>query len=186
MASEAVNPIENPQAWDIVYIGQVPCPGYCKVGEFPRSYEWDVKKGKGTQGATTTFVGKPPTKGSITFYLWTAQHFKEWAVFRPLLKYDPTKKSVQAVDIYHPSLADIDVNSVVTEEIGNIIHEGEQMYSIKVDFLEYFPAPKKSAVGTPSGSTSTQKGTTPGTPPDPIADAQQKEIAALLKKASEP
>lgn len=181
-----VNPIENPQAWDVVEIGQVESPGMCKVSGFKRSNEWDIKKGKGTVGATATYVGKPPAKGTIVFYLWTVAHFHEWDEFRPLLKYDPTKKAVQAVDIWHPALADIDVNSVIVDDIGQIEHEGQQLYSITVSLTEYFPAPKKSAVGTPAGSTSTQKGTTPGTPPDPIADAQQAEIAALLKKASEP
>lgn len=186
MSSGSINPIDNPQAWDTVTIGQVQSPGVCKVTGFKRQNEWDIKKGKGTLGATTTYVGKPPAKGSITFQLWTAFHFAEWDEFRPLLKYDPTKKAVQAVDIYHPSLADIDLNSVIVENIGAIEHEGQQLYTITVDFIEYFPAPKKSAVGTPTSSSTTQKGTTPGSPPDPIADAQQKEIAALLKKASEP
>lgn len=185
MTSAALNPIENPEAWDKVEIGQQESPGVCKVGDFKRAHEWDIKKGKGTIGGTVTFVGRPPAKGTITFYLWEAEHFEEWARFRPLLQYDPTKAAVTAVDIYHPSLADIGINSVVTESIGAIQHEGKQLYSIAVDFLEYFPPPKKSAVGTPTGSKSTA-GKTPGTTADPIADAQQKEIAALLVKAGEP
>ena len=55
-----------------------------------------------------------------------------------------------------------------------------------LDFLEYFPAPKKSAVSTPTTSQSTQGGTTPGTQPDPIGDAQQKQIADLWSKAQQP
>lgn len=184
--SGEVNPLENPQSWDEFIVGQAIGPGRCEVKGFKRSNEWDLKKGKGTVGATATYVGKPPAKGTVTFYLWTKEHFTAWDIFRKLLKYDPTKKSVQAIDIYYPSLADIDVNSVIVEDIGAIEHEGKQLYSIVLSLIEYFPSPKKSAVGTPSGSTSTQAGTTPGTPPDPVADAQQREIAALLKKASEP
>jgi hypothetical protein len=93
---------------------------------------------------------------------------------------------VQAVDIYHPSLADIEINSVVTESIGNIVHEGEQFYTIAVQFIEYFPPPKSSAVSTPTGSVANSSTNPTGAPPDPIGDAQQKEIAALLAKASAP
>ena len=189
MSSGAVNPIDNPQIWDVIRLGQAISPGICKVGEWKREHQWDVKKGKGTLGGTVTFVGRPPAKGSITFKLWTPDHFAEWDLFRPLLKFDPTKKTVSAIDIYHPSLADIDIHSVVTETIGNVVHEGDQLYSITVDFIEYFPPPKAAAVGTPSGSKSAKSTTgsnSTGKSDDPVADAQQKEIAALLKKAAEP
>lgn len=189
MSSGALNPIENPAAWDVVIVGQATSPGHCKIGEIKRGFEFDVKKGKGALGATITFVGRPPAKCAITFYLWLPQHFTDWDKFRPMLKYDPTKKAVQAIDIYHPSLADIELNSVVVESIGNIVHEGQQYYSIVVEFLEYFPPPKKSAVGTPTGSRprSDPSGASGSTSSgDPVADAQQKEIAALLKQATAP
>lgn len=184
--SAAVNPIENPQAWDVIYLGQTPSPGMCKLGGgFDRTYEWDTKKGKGTIGATSTFVQGPPVEGTITFYLWKVAHFTEWGIFRNLLKYDPLKKTAQAVDIYHPALADLTIHSVVTKKIGKIVHEGKQLYSITVDFLEYFPAPKKSATGTPTGSKNNAKKPA-GTPSDPVADAQQAEIKRLLAEAGKP
>jgi hypothetical protein len=184
--SGAIDPLSNPQAWDVIRVGQSTTPGLALVGEIKRKHEWDVKKGKGTFGATTTFVGRPPATVSVEFLLWLPSHFTAWDAFRPLLKYDPTKKSVQAVDVYHPAWADVDFKSVVTEAIGSITHKGKGLYSITVDFLEYFPAPKKSAVSTPTTSQSTQGGTTPGTQPDPIGDAQQKQIADLWSKAQQP
>jgi hypothetical protein len=185
--SGQIDPIGFPQVWDYVTVADHNSPGVCQVSGFRRDFEWDIKKGKGALGATISFVQRPPAKGTIKFLLWTADHFTQWDTFRPLLKYDPTKKSVQAIDLYHPSLADIDLSSVVTESIGAIVHEGQGLYSISVDFLEYFPPPKKSATGTPSGSASTAPaGTSAGAPPDPIADAQQKEIAALLAEAQKP
>jgi hypothetical protein len=186
MSSGALNPYSNPGAWDVVLVGQVTSPGICEVSEVKRAHEFDVKKGKGSYGATVTFVGRPPAKGSIKFKLWKPEHFTQWDSFRPLLKYDPTKKSVQAVDIYHPSYADVDLHSVVIESIGNIVRESLGLYSITVEILEYFPAPKKSAVSTPTQSQSTQAGTTVGTPPPAAQDAQEAEIAALMKQASAP
>lgn len=186
MSSGSLDPITSPQVWDVVKIGAQTSPGVCELSSFASKPEWDVKRGKGVMGATITFVGRPPSKGSITFKLWTPAHFAQWDLFRPAFKYDPTKKAVQAIDIYHPSLADIDLTSVVCEGIGAIKHEGGQLYTISVDLLEYFPPPKASAIGTPSGSTSAGKGTTPGKTTDPVADAQQAEIAALLVKAGQP
>lgn len=183
MSSGALDPITHSQAWDVIRVGQATSPGLAIPGEIKRKNQWDVKKGKGTLGSTTTFVGRPPGEVSVEFLLWLPSHFVQWDAFRPLLKYDPTKKTVQAIDVYHPSWADVDFKSVVTESIGSIIHKGKGLYSCTVEWLEYFPAAKRSAVSTPAGSKTTQSGTTPGTQPDPIGDAQQREIAALGKQA---
>ena len=187
MTSAVINPIINPQAWDFFTIGQKQSPGVLSsVTGWKRTSEFDKKKGKGTKGATMTYVGEPPAEGSFIIQLWRPIDFTEWALFLPLLKYDPTKKTVKAIDIYYPSLADININSVICEHIGAIIHEGRQLYTVTIEMIEYKPVPKSSAVSTADGSVSTQKKTTPGTPPKSADDEQQAEIARLMKKAAEP
>ena len=189
MASGAIDPILNAQDWDVITLGGQLSPGVCEVSEFKRAHEWDQKKGKGTLGATATYVGRPLAKGSIKFKLWTSLHFQQWDLFRQLFQYDPTKQNVTGVGIYHPSLADIGITSVVCESIGNIVHEGDGLYSVTVELLEYAPPPKASAVSTPTTSKTTTTiapGSPPGAPPDPVADAQQKEIKTLLQQASAP
>ena len=185
-----LSPLSNPQSWDVIQVGQQTSPGLCTLSGFKRANEWDVKKGKGTIGGTVTYVARPPAKGTITFQLWTEQHFTQWLAFLPLLKYDPTKKAVQAIDLYHPTLTMIDMTSFVTENVGAIEHAGNGLYTVVVDFLEYAPPPKASAVSTPSGSLATQHpgGTDApsGAPADAVGDAQQKEIAALLNRAGQP
>lgn len=182
-----LNPIDHPQAWDVVSLAGIDTPARCDVKGWKRQNKWDVKIGKGTAGATTTFVGKPPSKGSITFYAWTAAHFTAWDALLPLLQYDPSKKTKQALDIYHPALADIGVHSVVVDDdgIGAWEHEGGQLYSRSVAFLEWTQASKKSAVSTPTGSdsASTDPKTTPGTQPDPAVVALQQQAAGLLGQA---
>jgi len=182
-----INPIEHPAAYWKIILGKTSSPGVCQVSGFKRSAEWDVKKGKGTKGGTATLLQLPPAKGTVKFFLWKAEHWLEWASFRPLFKYDPTKKSVQAIDIYYPTLANIDVKSVVCEDIGAEEDEGEGKWSITVALLEYLPPPKKSAVSTPTGSTAGKGGAGKSSATtDPIADAQQKEIARLLEIAGRP
>jgi len=185
-----LNPIDNPQEWDVVFVSGVRSPGIIKdgnLGEWKRTHDFDIKKGKGTLGATVTFTNKPPAEGTITFMLWTAAQFAAWDSFLPLLKYDPTKKTVTAVDIYHPALDAIDVSSVVCTKIGNVVHEGKQLYSITVDFLEYFPTPALSAVSTPNQTTGSPPppGNT-GDPPPNAATAEEKEISSLLAQATAP
>lgn len=168
-----INPFVDPGSMDVVVIDGETCPGICELSGFSRPAEWDVKKGQGTKGATTTLAQLPPSKGSIKFFLWKQEHFDAWASsFLARFKYDPTKKTLTAVSIFHPALAWIYVNKVVTEDIGMLVHEGLGKYSIKVDLLEYLP-PAPAPPVTPI-------------PKDPVADAQQAEIARLLKLANEP
>jgi hypothetical protein len=184
MASEALNPFDHPQDWDSIRIGNVASPGVCTIDGFDREYGWDVKKGKGTAGATLTQTTTPPAEGTVTFELWDDGHFREWAEFRPLLKYDPAKKrNQQAISIYHPSLADLDIASVVTKKISPIKHLGGGRYQVKVEFIEFFPVPKVAAVSTPTSSKTTAGANKVGASDDPVADEQQRQIAALLKQA---
>lgn len=166
MASGSENPLSdynppisaNPNTWDVVKIAGQQCPGYCELSGFERKWKWDRKKGKGAQGATSTYTGVEPVEGEIIFYLWSGLHFQEWESFRSLFKYDPTKQpsltGTQAVDIYHASLADIGIKSVVCESISPIRHVGSNLFECRVKLLEYIPAPKASAVATPSGAKS--------------------------------
>lgn len=184
--SGGIDPFSFPDIWDTVLVSGVKSPGLCKLSNWKRAHEWDVKKGKGTLGAIVTFVGRPPAKGSIEFRLWTAQHFVDWDVFRALLKFDPSKKTIQAIPLYHPALADLEISQVVTENIGAIEHQGQGLYTISVDLIEYFPPPKRSAVGTPTGSKKRQDPNAPGTQTDPVSDALQKQIATLMQQAQTP
>ncbi len=190
--ANAFNPLRNPGAYDFVEIAGRENPGIAIVSGFKRDFGWDVKKGKGTKGATITLTDYPPCEGSIKFLLWTEEHFDEWTEFRELFRYDKSKKPAPAVDIWHPALEDVGVNSVVCKSIGPLVHEGKQLYSITVELLEYWPPPKKASTSTPSGSKGSDwakdklKKGAGGSSGDSIADEQQRKIAELLKKAQEP
>jgi hypothetical protein len=160
MGSDAIGPLKFPWVHDVVQIGGSPgilSPGYCILSGWNRTHEFDVKKGKGTKGSTITFVGLPPGSGEIEFFIWDdgrfgRNHFEEWAAFVRALKYDPTKKNIEAIPIYHPFLDDLGINSVVCTEIGILTRSPTMMFSSKCKFLEYTPQPKGSAVGTAKGS----------------------------------
>lgn len=197
MSSGAINPVSDynppsyatPNAWDVVRVAGVICPGYCQIRGFERKWCWDKKTGKGAQGTTTTYTGKPAVTGEISFFLWTGLHFQQWESFRPLFKYDPTRKNIQAVDVFHPSLADLEIKSLVCEEIAPIRHVGENLFVQLVKLCEYVPPPKAAAVSTPSGSNSgSGTGAGPGTggaapaPTDPL----QLKIQQLYQEFQKP
>lgn len=185
------SPIATPQDYDVVKIDGVENPGIIAPGGisgFKRETEWDVKKGKGTKGGTMTLSQLPPAKGSIKFLLWSDFHFEAWdTIYRARFKFDPTKKTKNAVDIFHPALAKLDIHSVVTESIGPETPEGKGLWSITVELAEYLPPPPKNITSTPSGSGANGgKAGSTGKSDDPIADAQQAEIKRLLAEAQKP
>ena len=149
-----------------------------------RAAEWDKKKGKGTKGETLTFVQFPASSGKGKFYLWLPTHWVEWGAYRPLFKYDPSKKDPEGVGIYHPALADIDLHSVVTEYLGGIEHEGKGLYSIEWSFHEFFPVEKAPVVSTPTSGGS-QWYQAPGQNSGGGAADLDKANADLLKTAQQ-
>lgn len=189
MSSGDINPFDHPEVYDVVQIGGVRSPGVIKPGGitgFKREHEWDIKKGKGAQGASLSYVQRPPAQGSITFTLVDRIHFEQWEDFRPQFLYDPTKTNPQAVDIFHPVLADLGIGSVVANSISQFENDGYGEWHCTVDFTEYFPPPKKSVVGVPTTSlTETLTKNKDGKDPA-VQDAQQAEIQRLLDQASQP
>lgn len=193
MSSGTLNPLAdysppilaNPNRWDIVVIGGNICPGYVEISGFERKWNWDTKTGKGAQGTTNTYTGKPAVEGELTFYLWTGLHFLQWEQFRPLFKYDPTKKTTQAIDIFHPSLADLDIKSVVCQSVGPIKHVGNNLYACHVKLIEYVPPPKAAAVATPTGSKTGAGAGASSTAPAPT-DPLQIKIQQLYSEFQKP
>lgn len=87
-----VNPLDNPDAWNtLVLAGSLRTPGKCKATGWHRENEYDVKKGKGTSGATPTLKAQPPAKGSFEFWAWTPAHFEAWGPILAALAFDPSK-----------------------------------------------------------------------------------------------
>jgi len=186
------DPLSFAEQWDSFTIGGRRSPGLISEWDAGRANEWDVKKGKGAKGATLTYTGETPAEPKFTLQFWLPRHFAEWSVFRALLAYDPSKKGITALDIYHPALADLEITSVVVKSIGAIRKAGPTLWEVALEFIQYKP-PLKSAVGTPTTSKSTGKGSgaggangSTGDPADPIADAQLAEIRTLHAKAKEP
>ena len=149
--ANAIDPIANPRAWDVIGLGNLTSPGICRISGFKRKNKWDFKDGKGQVGTTPTLVGVPAIRnGTITFSLWTSQHFADWLTFAALFQYQPAGPSqVTAIDIYHPSFVYIGLTSVVCDDISPPEYKGGGIWEIVVTMSEYKPAVQKAAVATP-------------------------------------
>jgi hypothetical protein len=189
--SALLDPVTNPMAWMVLLVENQPTPGWItSIDGFSLKTGWDVKTGKGAKGGSITLTNQPPSKGSIT---WTIGGplmpllMSQWAEFLPKFKYQPDKNaSTNAVAVYHPSLADVGVTSVVVSEIGIWKHMGRVKYERKIDFIVWTPPPAQSIVSTPSRARETPASSTKGAQPDPISDEIQRRIARHLAEAQKP
>lgn len=183
------DPVVDAASFHFITIGGKRSPGIIARGGiqgFGRKTGWDVKEGKGQQGATLTRKSAPPAQGSITFQLGTSQQFTDWRLFEAMLTYAPGKDGKGAFDIYHPFLAIKNINAVVVDEISPFTHVGKGLYEVTLSLIEYLPPPPTSIVKTPTTSAGNNKTDAPGATPDPVGDQQQRIIAALLKQAQQP
>ncbi len=173
MTMQAPNPIDNEDLYTGIFLAGVRSPGRVTLSGHDRKVGWDIKKGAGQSGATTTRSSEEPVEFTASFYLVkdVAQgidDFADWPAFLDLINSTVAGKTPKALDVYHPDLASNDIKSVVKGTVLGTVHDGKGGQTIAVKLLEY--RPPKPAGGTPSGSA-TKK-------PDPNADVKA-ELAKL-------
>lgn len=147
------DPTVDSKPWDTYTINGTPCPGIIDrdgIQGFDRTTTWDQKIGKGSLGAVATGVAAPPVHGSITSVLWQKGMVPEWQAFAGMLEYQADKvNNTKSFSIYHPALAINNVTAVVVRKVGPVRHHGLGRRTVTVEFEEWTPAPKTSAVSTP-------------------------------------
>lgn len=158
------NPIDNEELYNAIVLGGVSSPGVVKLSGHNRKANWDVKSTDGQKGASTTLKDIPPIAFDAEFTLTDIADFDAWEAFRDLIKSTISGQKPRALDIYHPDLAENDVNSVCQATIGGREHDGKGGQKIKVTFQEY--RPPAPAGGSPKGAASKNPNKT-----DPDADA---------------
>jgi hypothetical protein len=177
-------------AWNFFTLSGVSSPGTIPRGGikgFKRETGWDIKKGKGTQGATLTLKDKPPCEGSITVQLLTAQDFTDWDNFvQAVLSIPEQNQQASGLAIYHPSFSSIGLTTVVVKHYTGPEEQKAGLYFATIAFIEWAQPPAQSIVATVATTAPDQDdNTAAGVPPqtDPTVYAQQV-TAALLQRAS--
>lgn len=151
MIATVINPYREPARWDYIECAGVVSPGVIPHGGvtgFKRVYNFAMQMGYGMFGADLTFAQRPPAEGSFRIWTWTSDQYDSMGNFLSVLEYDPTKNKAQAIDILYPALITMGIRQVVTTGISPPKHMGGKKYEWEIDFKEYRPLPKISAVST--------------------------------------
>ena len=174
------SPFDMPELYQAIVVGGMTSPGIVKLSGHDREIGWDVKKGPGQAGVSTTRTSEDPVEFTASFYLVRDltrgyDDIAAWPDFEAVLRSTVSGPEPKAIDVYHPDLASRDIKSVVLRSLGGAVHDGKGGVTIAVKLLEY--RPPKAKGGSPSGSKAkaTKKG------PDPNAEANA-ELERLRKE----
>ena len=155
-------PQDAPELWDTVIVAGVPAPGLAQISDAAREFKIDIKDGPGIDGAESTYRGTKLSELKLEIKLWEPEHWTQLPRFLKALKFDPAKGSGHAVDISHPSLLTFDppIRSCVASYVGSPkrVRDGDTLYEIKIDLVEYRPPKKKNVTKTPAGSDGSTQG----------------------------
>lgn len=138
--------------FDVVFIGGVQLPGICRIRS-KKHKEYDVKKSKGTQGATLTYVGYNPSEVIVENRIWTSGQLNQLYQMIPMLTPKITQQTPLsdvgnlALDIYHPVLFMYGIFSVVIIGLDPLEPtETKGVWQQRIHFLEYIPKVEKQNV----------------------------------------
>lgn len=151
----AINPLDHPAAYDHIILGDALSPGVVKITGHDRKIGWDIKKGSGQSGATTTRSSDDPVEFTCSFFLADREDFDDWVEFLAVINSTVAGPTPKALDIYHPDLAEVEIKSVVKATLAGTTHDGMGGQTKVVKFLEYRPPVKKG--GTPKGAKASAK-----------------------------
>lgn len=174
----ALNPTTDFELFDAFWLAGAQSPGVARFS-FPETVTgWENQAGKGEDGGETVLNGRKLSEFEATITLWVGDyevsHFDLWEQWKPILLTPVAKGSPKALDIYHPQLEPLGITSVVVKAWTEPQPNGDGTSTVKIKFLQYSPAKKRSGSGKMNGSAGNKQpvpGATPGgaptAPPDP-------------------
>jgi hypothetical protein len=176
-----VTPFTHPDSFYAVFFDGQRSPGKVVLSGHDRNPDWEEKKSKGQDGASTHLNGFPPGSFTATFFLTTTEEIEAWDDFQKAIESTTSGPEPVAKPIYHPDLARNKYASVCNAGIGGMVHYDFGGATVQVKFREHKPAKKR----TPAKATA--KPAAPNTSPenDPLA-AARAELAALTAEAQQP
>jgi hypothetical protein len=151
-------------AWDFCWLGDALLPGIASL-EVTKTRSVDVKKSRGTDGATLSDDGYEPARVTVRLRMWTAE---QWAAYQDLLpQIDPQRPGGlrEPVAIVHP---EVNVRGIDTVYVTSISGSSPERGGAKVETIEciqWFPQPKPAKSRQEPKAPEPQFGPPP--PPDP-------------------
>lgn len=175
--STAVSPWAYAEVWDTIQIGKISWYGKFEIKGASRKYIWNIANGWGFAGAYEVFQAAPPSKFSITFYLWADEQYSTYLLLLDVLRYTPqhlppnnasgAAGTTNALTLVHPQLQNNGITQCIVESIGDLQKQSDDlMFSFVVDFVEFVP----------------QKAF-PAQTPDTAADENDPKLSPQIKQA---
>lgn len=183
-----VSPLADANNYDIITIAGITTStetnGLVVVTNAVRKFTWDAKKGAGSQGTTVTYRGWDLAKPKLVFKFWRDEQIRAfYDTLVPVMYYDAEKEAPKPWDVYHPKCFANQIYWLLTDEIGDLTDEGNQLWTITVETTEYRQAKAKNATSTPEQSNSNQNGK--ATKPT-VESEQDAEIRRLTRQFLSP
>jgi hypothetical protein len=142
------NPTTTPV--DYILLANRRSPGIAEVNAANSPRRWDERRGYALSGARVVYRGIGLTRPIVTLRLYTDQDWQDWHEWRDLVERPPVGERARALDIWHPILEDLQVTSVVVEDVLQPKQTADGEWSIDIKFIE-FRRPVR-ALSVPEGS----------------------------------
>jgi hypothetical protein len=155
----------NEELYSKLDVAGVKSPGVVTLSGHAITEDFDVTKGKGSDGATTTRQGRAPAEFTSSHYLVndptnpiSGNEHSEWNDFVKLLqKYMTDGESPGAVDLFHPDLAVLRIASATPKKIAGLAYDGKGGATGTVAWIQYLPPKPKPASSAKSSKTAVSK-----------------------------
>lgn len=135
--------IEDPDSWDRVGLADFWLPGICTVSGLEISRAVDIKKTKGSDGATLTDNGIDPATFQIEVRL-TANEWPLWLAILPKIHPRRAGGTREPQKITHPEPNHVGIENVYIRKIRTSPPSPRSGRTVILDVVEWFPAPKKA------------------------------------------
>ena len=189
--SNVLSPFLSPTSWDQItiagstwgtpltnaygFLDGVGSGGSVEIEGAARFWRLDQKNPSGQDGAIQTYRGKKPIVFKLIFNMWTDAQFTYWISFSSNLVAE------KALDIQHPALAVLGIQSIMVKSVGAVKKVDERlMFRSVVEVHEFLPPPPVQVTTTPLGALNVPTINIIGTVNTParLAAIQHRDAAA--------
>lgn len=144
-------------------------PGLADVAGAGTPRNWEERKGYGLSGATLWFTGHGLANFTVKLRFYEVSDWEDWHDWKDIVKRAPFGKLPKAKDIYHPLLADLDINRVVVTDVRQAEQIDDGVWEVPIDFRQHRAL--KHTLAKPKGSND-----------KPPADPWEQKIQELTDK----
>ncbi len=137
MSQPILSWIDNPEAWNTVYLGQVQLPGIATVGEIPCGPRLDAQKKRKTEGQKLKDFGAEPAKFDITLFINGALWY-HWLTILPKIHSAQPSNPRQPLQIIHPLPNSMGVHTVYVRKVKPGPPSAARGMIIKIEVEQWF------------------------------------------------